>query len=346
MIKKTALILVSLFILFSLNSCDKAKKDSSNEKIDISENRNEDLIIKDEKGEKVQLKYKPEIGDKFNYKLVIEQNSVDKSSLQKNKEVKSTQVMELYYSNQVSEINESGIITYKIHYDSVKMNVSAVSPDSSISMSYNSNKKDEATKNKDFMLFDALIGKDFKARVTHLGEVTTLYDLEKVFVYIYKEYGDTLKSSDKEIVRKSIEDELKELIQTQFQIFPEKEIYVDSSWSLNQEAALGSFPAENVLTYKIASLNRSEKGILIGLDASLDFKVIENSIKDKATGLSYKLEDVKGEGSGKIELNLSRGCISKKDTKKLLFAVISASAKGQSARVEKKDEIKLTLELL
>lgn len=65
------------------------------------------------------------------------------------------------------------------------MDLSAVSPDSSITMSYNSNNKDEKSKNKDFMLFDALVGKDFKARVTNSGEVTTLYDLEKVLnIYI------------------------------------------------------------------------------------------------------------------------------------------------------------------
>lgn len=345
MLKKLAIFLLSFLIFISFYSCDKIKEQIE-KKEDVSGLRNEDLITKDDKGEKINLKFKPEVGDIFKYKLKINQNTTDKSSLNKNKEIKSTQTMELYYTNEVTEINESGIITFKVRYDSVKMDMSATSPDSSISMSYNSNKKDEKAKNKDFMLFDALVGKEFKARVTSSGEVTTLYDLEKVFEYIYKEYGDTLKSGDKEIVRKSIEDELKELIQTQFQILPEKEVYVDSSWSYNQEAALGSFPAENVLTYKIESLNRSDKGIIINLDASLVFKVIENSIKDKQTGLSYKLENVKGEGSGKIELNLSKGCISKKDTKKYLFAVISASAKGQSARVVKSDEIVLSLELL
>ncbi|MCX7833250.1 MAG: DUF6263 family protein [Ignavibacteria bacterium] len=345
MLKKAVFFLLSIFIFISFSACDKVK-DLTDKKQQVTESRNEDLIIKDDKGEKVNLKFKPSLGDIFRYKLKIQQNSTDKSSLNKNKEIKSSQILELYYTNEVTEINESGIITFKVRYDSVKMDMSVSSPDSSISMSYNSNKKDEAVKNKDFMLFDALVGREFKARVTSLGEVTTLYDLEKVYDYIYKEYGDTLKSSDKEIVRKSIEDELKELIQTQFQMLPEKEVYVDSTWSYNQEAALGNFPAENVLTYKIESLNRTEKGIIIGLDANLVFKVIESSFKDKSSGLSYKLEDVKGEGSGKIELNLSRGCISKKDTKKYLYAVISASAKGQSAKVEKSDEIKLSLELL
>jgi len=343
MIKKITFISVFFIIFISFVSCN---KEEIGKTLSSSANRNEDLIVKDEKGEKIILKFKPEVGDKFKYKLKIEQNSTDKSSLNKNKEVKTSQILELYYTNEVTEINESGIITFKVNYDSVKMDLSAVSPDSSITMSYNSNNKDEKSKNKDFMLFDALVGKDFKARVTNSGEVTTLYDLEKVFEYIYKEYGDTLKSTDKEIVRKSIEDELKELIQSQFQVLPEKEVYKDSSWSFNQEAALGSFPAENVLTYKIASIDKTDNGIIIGLDASLDFKVIENSFKDKSTGLSYKLEDVKGEGSGKIEFNLSRGCISKKNTKKYLFAVISASAKGQTARVQKSDEIILTLELI
>lgn len=339
---KKRLILFTVLIagILFLGGCQK----SDVQKSDITQNT--DLIIKDAAGEKITLKMKPKVGDIFNYKLHIEQNGSESSSLNKGNEIKNFQIMDLYFMNEVMEINETGIITYKVRYDSIMVNVGASDKDTSYSVTYNSNVKDSVYKKSDFITFNTLIGNDFRVRVSAIGEVTTIYDLEKIQNIIYKEYGDTLDADEKEIVKKSLEDQLKELTQTQYQMFPEKEVTKDSTWTSVQQTVLGSFPVENILKYTVTSVEEKENGYIIGLNAGLDFKILENTYKEKATGINYKLEDVKGGGSGKIQFNLSRGCIEMKETEKNLSATILASLQGQSATSSKTDIIKLKLELL
>lgn len=324
------------------NGCSK----SDNEGQEIDKSQNADLIIKDSTGEKVTLKMKPKTGDILNYRLHIEQNGSEASSLNQDNEIKNYQIMDLYFLNEVMEINEANVITYKVRYDSILVSIGASDKDTSYSLVYNSNLKDSVYKKSDFVTFNALIGNDFRVRVSSLGEVSTIYDLEKIQNIIYKEYGDTLDSDEKEIVKKSLEDQLKELIQTQYQIFPEKEVKKDSTWTSVQQSVLGSFPVENILNYTITSIEEKENCNIIGLTAALDFKVLENTYREKTTGINYKLEDIKGSGSGTIQFNITRGCIVYKETEKSLSAKIRASLKGQSATSSKSDVIKLKLELL
>jgi hypothetical protein len=339
---KKGLILFAVLIagILLFNGCQK----SGEQKSDVKQNA--DLIVKDSAGEKITLKMRPKTGDVFRYKLHIEQNGSESSSLNKGNEIKNYQIMDLYFINEVMEINEAGIITYKVRYDSIMVNVGASNKDTSYSLTYNSNVKDSVYKKSDFITFNTLIGNDFRVRVSPLGEVTTIYDLEKIQNIIYKEYGDTLETDEKEIVKKSLEDQLKELTQTQYQMFPEKEVKKDSTWTSVQQTVLGSFPVENILNYTVTSIEEKENGYIIGLKAGLDFKILENTFREKTTGINYKLEDVKGGGSGKIQFNLTRGCIESKETEKSLSATITASLKGQTATSAKTDVIKLKLELL
>lgn len=341
--KKVFVLFIAVFVVFLLlNGCGKSDQKGA----DVDKSQNADLIIKDASGDKVTLKMKPKVGDILNYKLHIEQNGSESSSLNKGNEIKNFQTMDLYFLNEIMEINDAGIITYKVRYDSILVNIGASDKDTSYSVSYNSNVKDSIYKKSDFVTFNALIGNDFRVRVTSLGEVSTIYDLEKIQNIIYKEYGDTLESDEKEIVKKSLEDQLQELIQTQYQIFPEKEMKKDSTWTSVQQSVLGSFPVENILNYTITSIEEKEDYNIIGLTAALDFKVLENTYKEKATGITYKLDDIKGSGSGKIQFNITRGCIVYKETEKSLEANIKASLQGQSATSSKTDVIKLKLELL
>lgn len=338
--KRLILFLVFFAGILFFSGCQK----SDEQKSEILGNA--DLIKNDSAGERISLRMKPKVGDVFNYKLHIEQNGSESSTLNKGNELKNFQIMDLYYINEVMEINDAGIITYKVRYDSIMVNVGASNKDTSYSLVYNSNVKDSVYKKSDFITFNTLIGNDFRVRVSSLGEVTTIYDLEKIQNMIYKEYGDTLEADEKDIVKKSLEDQLKELIQTQYQIFPEKEVKKDSAWTNVQQTVLGSFPVENILNYTVKSLEKRDNAYIIGITAGLDFKILENTFKEKTTGINYKLEDVKGGGSGKIQFNLSRGCIETKETEKSLSATIMASLKGQSATSSKNDTIKLKLELL
>jgi len=342
MIKKYSYLVLLLFVLaIVFQSCDKKTGEGTGD--NKGDTRNSDLIKKDDKGEKVSLKMNPKQGDKFNYKFKLDQQSSEKSALTKDEKITSNQVMEMYYSQEVAEVNESGVAVYKIKYDSIKINYSISKPDSSISMVYNSNVKDSVYKMPDFITYNALIGRDFKVRVSPNGEVTHILDLEKVFEFIFKEYGDTLKPQYKSMIKEEVEPQLKEILQSAFQMFPENEIYKDSSWTYTQKAQMGAFPSENALKYTITKIDNQPDGIIIGINARLDFKILENVYKEK--GVTFKLEDATGEGSGNIEFNISRGCIKKKDTTKSLKTKIKISQGSQSATSEKEDIVKVLLEM-
>jgi len=328
-------------VLFAFSSYNCNKKDTSKT---TSQGDNSDLITNTDYGVKVNLKMKPKVGDKVNYKMVITQRASQISELTKNKEVSSNQEMSYYYSLNVGDINDAGTITYKVKYDSIKVSYSEKGVDSTFSIEYNSNIKNDNNKMEVFLTYNALIGNEFKVRVSPLGEVKEVIEMDKVESYIAKEYGDTLKSEEKSQISESLKTQLKEIIQSQFQIFSDKEVYKDSSWTITQQSAIGSFPIENIISYKLEDIQKQDNGTKINIAASLEFKVLENKIKEK--DITMTLEDDNGKGSGNVIFNITKGLIEKKQYEKSLSSVIKMSAQGQSAKAKRNDSISYTVEIL
>ena len=338
------LIFTLCFVLMTIAySCgNKGDKDNSGK----DKKTTSDLIKKDDKGEKVDLKLAPKVGDKLKYKMSAKTVSMEKSPATGDKEISSEQNMIYYYTQEVTEVSSSGVITYKMKYDSIMIISKASSKDSAITQTYNSNVKDSVHSMPDFIQYNALIGEDFKMRVSPVGEIYDVYELEKIHDNIFKALGDTLSPQDKATIKESMGAEaLKSIIQNQFQKFRGGDVYKDSSWTFSVETSLLVFPIKNILNYKIKDFQVKNGELIVYIDANLGIDFISKEQKDKS-GLNVKINDSKTGGTGTIAYNLSRGCIVKKETNTNIMLDMKLSAKGQSANSVQNLTTSLNVDLL
>ena len=343
MFKKSSIIYlfsVLIIVFLAFQSCnDKDKETNNNSK------GNADLIIKDDKGEKVNLKLRPEVGDTLRYKMIANTLSDEKSPATKDQDLHTEQLMTYYYTQEVAEISEAGVITYKMKYDSIRIESKVSAKDSTISEVYNSNVEDSIHALPDFIQYNALIGEYFKLRVSDLGEVYDVYELENIHEKIFKSLGDTLTPQEKATIKESMgSDALKSIIQNQYQKFPEHEVYKDSSWTFTSETSLLIFPIKNLLSYKLLDIKEEDGNYILTIDAALGIEFISKEQKEK--DLTIKLTNSNTGGKGTVFFNLSRGCIAKKETSTNIELDMKLSAQGQSANSLQKRTTSLTVELL
>lgn len=343
MFKKSSIIylfsvLIIAFLVFQ--SCDdNGKKTNGDSK------GNADLIIKDDKGEKVNLKLRPKVGDTLTYKMIANTLSDEKSPATKDQDLHTEQLMTYYYTQEVTEISEAGVITYKMKYDSIRIESKVSAKDSTISEVYNSNVEDSIHALPDFIQYNALIGEYFKLRVSDLGEVYDAYELENIHEKIFKALGDTLTPQEKAAIKESMgADALKSIIQNQYQKFPDHEVYKDSSWTFTSETSLLIFPIKNLLSYKLLDIKEEDENYILTIDAALGIEFISKEQKEK--GLTIKLANSNTGGKGTVSFNLSRGCIVKKETSTNIDLDMKLSAQGQSANSLQKLTTSLIVELL
>jgi Family of unknown function (DUF6263) len=306
---------------------------------------NSDLVTKDDKGIKVSLVLKPKKGDIFRYKMNAKTSSKEKSPLTKDMEITSTQDINYFYTEEVNDIASSGIITYKIKFDSIDIKSSASSSDSSMGMTYNSNIKDSIYSKPDFIQYNSIMNEDFFARVSPQGEISEVYGLEKVYENMFKALGDTLTMQQKESLKDSFgKDAIQAVLQQQFQMFPQTEVYKDSTWTRSYETQILIFPVKNILSYKLRDYKDENGQILLTIDADLAVDFLQKDIKDK--NMTYKVEDVKTGGKGTIVYNLSKGCVSNKETNTNIEMHIKLSAGSQSVKTFQTVSTELKVSLL
>ena len=343
-------IRIFYILLFSgiiINGCGN-KNEQQGEKTKTeskSGGSNSDLVVKDDKGTKVTLLVKPKKGDIFKYKMNALTTSKEKSPMSGNKEITSSQDINYFYTEEVNDVASTGIITYRINFDSITITSTVSSADSSMKVNYNSNIKDSIYSKPDFIQYNSIMHEDFYARVSPQGEITEIYGLEKVYENMFKSLGDTLNASQKESLKSSFGKEaIQSVLQQQFQIFPETPVYKDSTWNRTYETQLMIFPVKNVLNYKLNDITEANNQFTakIGADLSVDF--IQKEIKEDK--MSYKVEDAKTGGKGVIEFNLSKGCVTSKQTNTNIEISLKISAGGQNVTTSQTVTTALDIRLL
>lgn len=350
MSKKISITLIAVIIgvfVALMQGCGKKDEPVNDKSKDSGStgNVNADLVKKDDKGTKVTLALKPKKGDILKYKMNAKTTSKEKSPMTGDKEMSSSQDINYFYTEEVNDVNSSGIITYKIKFDSINVLSSVSTSDSSVSMIYNSNIKDSVYAKPDFIQYNSIMNEEFYARVSPNGEITETYGLEKVYENMFKSLGDTLSSDQKESLKESFgKDAIKAVLQQQFQMFPEKEVYQDSSWTRSYETQILIFPVRNILSYKLKDIKEENKQTLLIIDADLSVDFIQKELKEKQ--MSYKVEDVKTGGKGNIVFNLSKGCTALKETTTSIDLGMKISAGGQSVKTTQNVLTELKVELL
>ncbi|MBZ0201432.1 MAG: hypothetical protein K8I03_00285 [Ignavibacteria bacterium] len=328
---------IALLVVFVYGCGD--KKDDKTSK----DGNTTDLIKKDSVSGKqmVQLKYVVKKGDKFNYKMVAKTSNMEKSPATEDKEVKQDNEINYYYSKEVNDVDGSGIISYKVNFDSI--NISSSMGDQSIK--YNSTVNDSVRQNPAFMQYNAVVNNPFFIRVSSLGEITDVYGLEKIYENLFKSLGDTLKESDKEEIKQSFgKESIKEILQQEYQICPSAPVAVDSSWNKAFNTAVLFFEVVNNAKYTLKNIEDKNGQQIANVEALLNVEFKNKEVKER--GMTVKIESAETSGSGKISINLNRGCISSKETITTLKLDLKLSAQGQSANSTQAVTTNLTVTLL
>lgn len=273
----------------------------------------------------VLLKYNVKKGDKFYYKLVQKNSSTEKSPATEDKEVTITNEINYYYSKEVDNVDNSGIISYKINFDSINI-ASRMGEQSRV---YNSNINDSNKQDPEVIPYNSIIATPFFIRVSSLGKISELYGMETVYDNIFKALGDTLKEQDKAQLKQSFSETIKELLQKEMVEFPAPQIPLDSGWVRTSDVPMMVFEtvASEKYTIKGVEDRNGQKVAVINGALVIEFK--NKEIKEK--GMTIKIENSDASGQGLIEYNLSRGCIQKKESTVNLKMDMKLSAQGQTA---------------
>ena len=348
MYRRSSLTFIIIFcaIFLTIQGCGEKNENSGEKKQNESSGSvNSEFVKKDETGTKVSLVLKPKKGDVFKYKMNAKTTSKEKSPMTGDKEMNSSQDIFYFYTEEVNDISSAGIITYKIRFDSIYIMSTVSTSDSSVSLKYNSNVKDSVYSKPDFIQYNSIMNEDFYARVSQNGEISEIYGMENIYENMFKSLGDTLSNDQKQSLKESFgNDAIKAVLQQQFQMFPEKEVYQDSSWTRSYETQILIFPVKNILSYRLKEIKEENKQILLSIDAELAVEFIEKDIKDKQ--MNYKVEDAKTGGKGNILFNVSRGCVTKKETSTNIDLNMKISAGGQSVKTSQNVITELKVDLM
>jgi len=316
------IILAALFIY--VYGCGDKKDDK---KTDGNKNSTE-FVKKDSITGKdvVTLKYVVKKGDKFYYKMVAKTSNMEKSPATEDKEVKQDNEINYYYSKEADNVDASGIVSYKITFDSI--NISSSMGDQSIK--YNSNVNDSVKMNPAFIQYNAVIANPFFIRVNASGEITDVYGMEKIYEVLFKALGDTLKEKDKQEIKQSFgEESIKEILQQEYQVCPPNPVVMDSNWTKAFNTSVLFFEVVNNAKYTMKSVEDKNGQKIANIEAALVVEFKNKEVKER--GMTIKVENAETSGSGKIALNLSRGCIQNKETSTNLKLDMKLSAQGQTA---------------
>ncbi len=338
MYKYFALKVILAVLIVYFYGCGDKKDDKSKDTKTTT-----DLVKKDSISgkDKLSLKYVVKKGDIFKYKMVAKTSNMEKSPATENKEVSQNNEINYYYSKEVSDVDAAGIISYKVNFDSIT--ITSQMADQSIK--YSSNVNDSIKQNPAFMQYNAVINSPFFIRVSSAGEISDVYGLEKIYETLFKSLGDTLKESDKQTIKEQFgEESIKEILQQEYQIAPANPVAVDSNWTKSFTSTLLFFEIVNNAKYTLKSIENKDGQSIANIEALLNVEFKNKEVTEK--GMKVAIENSETGGSGRITVNLTRGCVSLKETSTNLKLVLKLSAQGQSANSTQGVTTNLVVQLL
>lgn len=340
MYKKIAVILIIVpFLVFDFGCGKKDEnKQTSTDTSGVSK------LITTDPGtgkQKVSLKYMVRKGEKFSYKMTAKTSTTEKSPATDDKEVKQDNEINYFYTKEVTDLDASGIMTFRVTFDSIK--ITSVQGEQSIN--YNSNVNDTVHSNPAFIQYNSVIKEPLFIRVSPEGEITDVYGLEKIYDNIFKALGDTLKEADKESIKASFgKESISEILQQEYQMVPKQDVLVDSSWVKSYDTQILFFDVKNSAKYTLKGIEDKNGDKIANIEAGLNVEFLKKEVEER--GVKLHIENSETSGSGKIAFDLNRGCIMNKETTTSLKLEMKMSAQGQSAKSEQTVVTNLYVSLL
>lgn len=294
------LLLIALFV-----GC--SKKDNNGSAISVN-----NLQAIDMKGEKVQLKYQFEKGEKLHYKLTTINNSNQSLTTDSTHKSNADQTLVYYVDLEVVDVDKDGIAELSITLSAV--NLSAIVD--GVKYQYDSKANNTREDKQKYLKYEAEANFNYHARVNSKGEVIEVTRVDKLIDKIIGLQGQSRPippQQKQQAVEQLAQQEIRPITQLLFREFSPNPVGKDSTWTKSIPMNIGPMQVESNEIFKVSDFVKvgDYKGIKI--DAGLTFK-ISGDKKATQNGATFTFEDPKVSGGGSIIFNFEKGYIVKSET--------------------------------
>ena len=296
--------------------------------VPMIDGKNSELFTIDENGNlKALLFYRPNESETFNYKMTTKINTFENSLPTNYKDLKTTRETLLYFKHKVINIDTSFNITYTIKFDSVIVNTSVSSADTSSYEYYNSNTKNKYQNNDEYLIYNLISDEEFTLTVSQNGDIREITGLMgNAFDSMYTNTELLLD------LQKNIEF----ILSLQFLFTPNEESMMESKWQRIEDTEFLIFPIRKNIFYTLKGVKKIQDNYIafISEESNADFLEKEQD----ETNYLIKLTASHFGGEGLIQFNITKGCLEKIESKNSIFLnmnIYSLSGDGTSRqRVE------------
>ena len=238
----------------------------------------------------IRITFNPEKGETYTYRFVTEQISTQTANGQ---EMKTNYSMEFLIEMIIKEKNNN-----EINMDYVYKGIVMVFSHPNMNFSVDSKNKNDNTPDI-AKFFDCLVGKSLQIVVSPDGSVKSITGFQPIMENMHTVFS----SADKDVQRIAgmfiqmsfHEFAIKSNFEQSFKLYPDKEIKVGDSWSIDKSLAVGKITNNVFNTYMLKSVND---------DIALIDLTVDSSLKNESTDREFKNEQ-----KGEIMLNVKNGML-------------------------------------
>ncbi len=321
-------LFVSIVILILLSACgnETDRKENSTDK-EIKET----VILDNSPGR--ELSYKFFEGRILRYNLKTDLISTQSIEADSSFYTGVKQNAEYVFELKVNRVDENEIAYITIRNNSIKVEGDF----NGEKMSYDSRMFYSSRERKLFSDYEALKSKSYNVKVTKFGEVLDISDVGSILNELLEIQEMKNKISKDE--KKSLEDQLimsgiAPLTEQLFRKTTRELLTVGGSWDQKYPSSFAGFEIDNVARYIIRDFKNVGNDIIAEIDGSLSISARgQNDFFEE--GIKYHIKNPEVSGYGKINYNITKGCLQDSESLVKMYVEISMEAVDENQRLVK-----------
>ncbi len=263
------------------------------------------------------LRYRFTVGDRFGIQITtVESVRLTRDSIVQ----KNDQTLTYRYVFEVLESRADGSaklqatctrVIYHIDYGDVKGRKQ---------MSYDTDENNSRDKEKVFAQYVAAYKVPLTVMIDAQGRITSVGNVEAAVTRLLGDDAKTTRQETKAQLAKDLsENSLKNTIQLGFLKLDEKEVPVDSSWTINWDGAIGFMRLKNHATYTLRGYTSSDQGRLAHVVISMVSQYVGGKTVDTGEGMAT-IQAFDVSGSGTSAFNVDQGRCADRHIRQRIFA--------------------------
>jgi len=310
---KQLLVLISLTFIFFGCKKETEKPVDIKDKYSIDTTEIKTVPVANQ-NESFYINYAFDKNKEYNYRLTnIAENTQTVNANDTTLSQKVKQTLTYLIKLKVLDIDADGIFEILFNITSVKLEADA----NGQKFYYESSTSKDSMDRVRYSEYVSVLNNPFNVRVNKIGELIEIYKADRIINDFLKLKGaiDTITTAEKDFLKKDmIERALKPIVVQIFRQLTDKTMSKDSIWNNVQEPTqLMVFQVQNTSTYKVKSLELFKNDKIAVIDAGLITNISgNNKVTDR--GATYVFNKPITSAEGKINFNLTKGCVQSSKT--------------------------------